>query len=71
MDDRSPLEIIETARSLARKLYARMGCAVPAGYRFEDATHPQERLCWQMACDAFETIDGTEIAEVLEEIEDA
>jgi len=41
-----------------------MGYAVPKGYRFDRATHPQERLCWQMAAVAFERPRQTDIAGV-------
>jgi len=38
--------------------------AVLKGYRFDRATHPQERLCWQMAAVAFERLRQTDIAGV-------
>jgi hypothetical protein len=41
-----------------------MGYAVPKGSRFDRATHPQERLCWQMAAVAFERLRQTDIAGV-------
>jgi hypothetical protein len=41
-----------------------MGYAVPKGYRFDRAMHPQERLCWQMAAVAFEQLRQTDIAGV-------
>ena len=38
-----------------------MGYAIRKGYRFDRATHPQERLCWRMAAIAFERLRQTEV----------
>ena len=69
-DDAMTRRIVEIANELASAFYKMMGHVVPSGYRFDDATHPQERLCWQMACEAYEFIDGTSPADALSEIED-
>ncbi len=69
-DQQTPEQIVRGARSLARVYYEMMGCAVPAGYKFETATHPQERLCWQMACYAYERLTDTEVEGCLMEIYD-
>jgi hypothetical protein len=71
MSDRTPQQTIDLARSLARTFYQRMGYVVPVGYKFDEAHHPHEVRCWQMACDAFEMIEGTELAEVFNELEEA
>lgn len=62
---------VAAANALARRFYRRMGCQVPVGYRFDRARHPQEQMCWQMAADAFDEFFGTDLAEVLDDIEDA
>ena len=62
--------VVDRANSLARSFYLRMGYMRPEGYRFDQATHPQERMCWLMASDAFEHLDGTDLTEVLGELED-
>jgi len=41
-----------------------MGYVIRKGNRFDRATHPQERLCWQMAAGAFERLRQTDIAGV-------
>ena len=61
---------IANANDLAREFYRLMGYVREEDYRFDEATHPQEKLCWQMACAAFEHIEGTDLNEVLAEIED-
>jgi hypothetical protein len=35
-----------------------MGYKVKETHDFETATHPQERMCWDIACNAFEIITG-------------
>lgn len=62
--------IVANTNDLARKFYGRMGCKVPKGYRFDKATHPQEKMCWQMAADAIEEFFGTDMNDVLDELEE-
>jgi hypothetical protein len=45
----TPEKVVRVANSLARKFYRIQGYTVRQGYRFDQATHPQERGCWQMA----------------------
>lgn len=70
-DEHSNQKIVESANALARRFYGRMGCKVPKGYRFDKARHPQEQMCWQMAADAIDEFFGTDLNEVLAELEDA
>ncbi len=63
-------EIGDAGLELARRFYRRMGYVQREGYRFDLATHPQERLCWEMACDAFDQIMGTDLNEVMNELND-
>jgi hypothetical protein len=65
MTDRTDERIVLEANSLARDFYALMGYQVPEGYRFDQATHPQERLCWHMAARAFEVLQHTDVEEAL------
>jgi hypothetical protein len=62
--------IVSNANVLARTFYRRMGNVVPDGYRFDKSRHPQEQMCWQMAADAFEQFFGTDLEEVLAELDD-
>lgn len=70
MGMQTPEQVVAGARSLARVYYEMMGCRVPEGYKFEDAKHPQERLCWSMACYAYEALSDTCVQDCLSEIED-
>jgi len=47
-----------------------LGYQVEPGYRFDEATHPQEVAMWAMAVIAYENIDGTDVEDALEQIED-
>lgn len=59
-----------TERLKAQRLYRVRGYSVPEGYRFDTATHPHEVQCWQLAEIAFERLQGTELQEILNQIED-
>lgn len=61
-------QIVDTTNDLARTFYAMHGCVVKDGYKFYNARHPKEILCWKMAAEAMEHIGHTEIEDALEEI---
>ena len=63
-------ECVDECNALARQFYASMGYEVEEGYRFDRAHHPQEQGMWNMAAMAYEHIDGTEMDQVLLELED-
>jgi hypothetical protein len=67
---KTPEEILKQANELAREFYAAQGYLVPEGYRFDKARHPQERACWRFAELAYARIEGTELSEILAEVED-
>jgi hypothetical protein len=67
---RTPAEIIAAANELAREFYKVRGYEVPEGYQFQKATHPHEVQCWYMTKIAYEFLMGTELEQVLEEMED-
>lgn len=69
-DDAMARRIVESANELASAFYKMMGYVVASDYRFDKATHPQERLCWQMACEAYEFIDGTSPEDALSELDE-
>lgn len=68
-ETKTPTQIVEAANSLARLFYAQQGYMVPEGYRFDKARHPQESRMWEMACLAYEEIDGSEPEAALDEME--
>lgn len=62
-------QLVADANDLARMIYSLQGYQVPTGYRFDQATHPQEVVCWHMAIVAYEHINGTDIENALSSIE--
>lgn len=62
--------IVDRANDLARIFYGCMGCSVPDGYRFDKATHPQERLCWACAVEAMCELRGEDVEDALSIVED-
>lgn len=50
--------VSDKINEIARLLYRRMGYLQKEGYNFEEATHPQEVMAWDMACIAWEEITG-------------
>ena len=69
-DDAMARQIVDRANELAHGFYRLMGYVAADDYRFDRAPHPQERLCWLLACEAYEFIDGTSPADALSEIDD-
>ena len=65
---RTPQEILDQTNRLSRDLYAIRGYLVPEGYEFHNATHPQEREAWAMACIAQYELTGTDLDDVLAEL---
>lgn len=68
-EDAELLEWRDFGNGLARRFYAEMGYVVREGYRFDEATHPQERLCWRLAVIACEEYDGTDLEDIVNQIE--
>ena len=66
---RTPKEIIKQTNELARKFYNLHGYSVPTGYRFDEATHPQECLMWVMACCAQLELTNTDVHDAIAELE--
>lgn len=62
--------IVESANELARRFYAAHGCKVEAGYRFDQAEHPQERGMWNLAVIAFQYLQDTDVEDALAQLED-
>ncbi|HHQ6628327.1 TPA: hypothetical protein ACSTL5_004895 [Serratia fonticola] len=62
-------QLVEAALELASKFYAAQGYIARPGFKFYDSQHPAERLVWEMACDAFEFIRGSDVRDALTSIE--
>lgn len=68
---RSDAEIVSDANELARLFYGSQGYQVEEGYCFDNATHPHERGCWNLAVIAYEFIEGTPVQDALDSLEEA
>ena len=62
---KTSVEIVADCNALARRFYSMHGYQVPDDYRFDKAHHPQERLMWTMAVEAYEHIEGTPVEDCL------
>ncbi len=63
--ERTDEQIVEQTLALARSFYRMMGCEVREGYCFQHATHPQEKMCWQMAIHAQDVLTQTDVENCL------
>ncbi|MGL5726565.1 MAG: hypothetical protein ACRCYD_01765 [Plesiomonas sp.] len=63
-------EIVDDCNKLARKFYRMQGYVVGDDFKFYEATHPAEVMCWEMAKEAYSQIQGTEIDQVIDDLED-
>jgi hypothetical protein len=68
---KTPREIVDAANDLARQFYRMQGCQVPDGFRFHEAHHPAEVGCWNMAVLAYDHIEGTDVEDALDLVDDA
>lgn len=59
MSNRTNLEIINQTNELARLFYLSMNCEAEKGYCFYSSGHPQELMCWEMACLSQEMLTST------------
>jgi hypothetical protein len=69
MDERTTQDIVNDGLALARLFYGSMGYEVEKGFKFYESTHPAELHMWDLACIAFEEIDGTDLQDCLSEID--
>lgn len=63
-------QIVDSGNELARLIYKSLGYEVPAGYRFDQAHHPQEIGMWNIAAIAFEHIAGTDLDNALSNLDE-
>lgn len=68
MSEQTPQEIVDETNALARLFYRAHGCIVPTGYRFDQATHPQEQGMWSLAVLAQQTLCDVDPTQALEEV---
>lgn len=63
-------QVVDKCNHLAREFYKDRGYAVPKGYRFDEASHPEERALWHQARIAFIELTGTDPEDAVSELED-
>ena len=63
-------EYVDSCNELARTFYKMQGYEVPEGYRFDQAHHPAEVGCWNLAAEAFDHIDATDINDCLSDLDE-
>lgn len=63
-------EIVEECNSLARCFYGMQGYKVPDDFKFYNDHHPMEIRCWDMAVLAYNHIQGTDIEDCLNILEE-
>lgn len=61
-------EIVDGCNRLAQKFYRLLGYVVPDDCKMYEATHPHEMSMWQMAVEAYEHIEDTDVENALSNI---
>lgn len=63
-------ELVDAAIELAGEFYAMHGYTHRPGFKYWQSPHPHERLCFTMACRAFEVIRGSDVMSAVDDLED-
>ena len=63
-------QLVDEANALARVYYKSYGYEVEKGYRFDHASHPQERGMWNLAAIAYQMLLRVDIHEAARECDD-
>lgn len=69
MGDFTLQEMVDSCNKLAATFYMMHGCKPAAGFKFYEAPHPTEVLCWEMAKEAYLQLTGTCIDDVMDDLE--
>ena len=64
-EPRTDLQVVMDCNELAREFYQLHGYVVPEGYRFDQASHPQEQLMWRLASLATVALTDTDPEDAL------
>lgn len=67
---RSNQQIIDDTNALAAKFYACWGYVVKEGFPFNLSIHGHEQIAWKQACIAQEELTGTDIEDVLTDMDE-
>lgn len=63
-------ELVDKCNELAIRFYRMNGYQVDPTYKMYEATHPQEVGAWNMAVEAFDFVNGSDVENALDCLED-
>ena len=63
-------QLVDECNELASKFYQMLGYVGRKGFRFDKSSHPMELRMWDMAVIAYEELTGTDMHDVLSELND-
>lgn len=66
---RTSKQIIAECNSLASMFYQMRGRIERPRFKFYEATHPEEVECWEFACYAYDHIEGTDVQDIVDNLE--
>ena len=61
---RTDEQILKQTNELANKLYGHLGYIEREKFKFYNATHPIEIMCWNMACEAQLLLTATDVSDI-------
>lgn len=70
VEGKTDRQLVDDANELARHFYKSFGYVTHDDYKFHEATHPQERGCWNLAVIAYEFLTDTDLENALAGIEE-
>lgn len=65
-----PVHLMALAQTLAVRFYLMHGYKAPESHNMRDSTHPQERLMWEMGCEAVSLLRATDMQDVQDEYDE-
>ena len=69
METMTNRELVDAAIKLAGKFYSMMGYVQRDGFEYWKSPHPMERRVFDMACQAFEDIRGSDVMDAVSDLE--
>lgn len=70
ISDKSDEQIIQEANELAREFHRFNGYEVPDGFKFYETENPRAIAAWNLAVIAYEFLTGTDLTDVLSNIDE-
>ena len=69
MEHKTDQQILAECNELADMFYQMQGYISRPRFKFYEATHPAEVLCWDFACYAYDHIEGTDVQDIVDNLE--